>query len=106
MNLVMRLLAAAVVALTLGATAATAATPAKRVNLPQLARTLVRSGSPGAVVYVRTPTGTRAGAAGFADVAAHVTMRAADHYRIASVSKAFVSVVILQLEAEAKLDID
>jgi D-alanyl-D-alanine carboxypeptidase len=33
-------------------------------------------------------------------------MRAADRWRIASVSKAFVATVVLQLEAEGKLDID
>ena len=85
--------------------AAPAATP-RRVSLPQLARSLVKAGAPGAIVYVRTPTATRSGAAGFADRDAHRTMRASDRYRIASVSKAFVSVVVLQLEAEAKLDID
>lgn len=63
----------------------------KRVNLGQLARTLVKGGSPGAIVYVRTPTGTRAGTAGWADRTAHISMRAADRYRIASVTKAFVS---------------
>jgi len=100
---------AAVVALcavlTIGVGSAPAAKP-KRANLGQLARTLVRSGAPGAIVYVRTPTATRAGTAGYADRAAHVSMRAVDRYRIASVTKAFVSVVILQLEAEGKLDID
>jgi D-alanyl-D-alanine carboxypeptidase len=40
------------------------------------------------------------------DGGAHVSMRAADRYRIASGTKAFVSVVILQLEAEGKLDVD
>ena len=91
--------------LTLGVSAAPAATP-KHANLSQLARTLVKSGAPGAIVYVRTPTGARAGVAGFADRAAHVSMRAADRYRIASITKAFVSVLVLQLEAEGKLDID
>jgi D-alanyl-D-alanine carboxypeptidase len=101
---VIRALAALLAVLTL-CTAAQAATP-KRANLAQLARNLVKSGAPGAIVYVRTPTAARAGAAGYADRAAHVTMRAADRYRIASVTKAFVSVVILQLEAEGKLDVD
>src|SRR5436190_2298941 len=76
------------------------------VNLKALARTLVKTGAPGAIVYVRTPTATRAGVAGYADRSAHVSMRAADRFRIASVTKAFVSVLILQLEAEGKLDID
>src|SRR5438034_10486656 len=91
--------------LTLGVSAAPAATP-KRPNLGALARTLVKSGAPGAIVYVRTPTGARAGVAGFADRAARVSMRAADRYRIASITKAFVSVVVLQLEAEGKVDVD
>jgi D-alanyl-D-alanine carboxypeptidase len=85
--------------------AATAAAP-KRANLGQIARDLVRAGAPGAIVYVRTPTAARAGTAGYADRVAHVSMRAADRYRIASVTKAFVSVVVLQLEAEGELDID
>ncbi|MFL5952265.1 MAG: serine hydrolase domain-containing protein [Gaiellaceae bacterium] len=99
-----RVLAAVLVALTLSP-AASAAAP-KRADLGQIARGLVRAGAPGAIVYVRTPTATRAGTAGWADRAAHVSMRAADRYRIASVTKAFVSVVILQLEAEGKVDID
>jgi D-alanyl-D-alanine carboxypeptidase len=93
------------VVLTLGVGSASAAKP-KRANLGQLARTLVKGGAPGAIVYVRTPTGARAGVAGYADRTAHVSMRAADRYRIASVTKAFVSVLILQLEADGKLDID
>src|SRR5690242_10055821 len=93
------------VVLTLGVGTAPAAKP-KRLNLGQLARTLVKGGAPGAIVYVRTPTGARAGVAGYADRTAHVSMRAADRYRIASVTKAFVSVLILQLEADGKLDID
>src|SRR5436190_384053 len=94
-----------VAVLTLGVGFAPAATP-KRANLASIARELVKSGAPGAVVYVRTPAGARAGVAGYANRSAHVSMRASDRYRIASVTKAFVSVVALQLEAEGKLDID
>ena len=102
----MRAFAVAVVlALAVFAGSAQAATP-KRANLGLLARTLVKAGAPGAIVYVRTPTATRSAAAGFAVRASNVPMRAVYRYRIASVSKAFVSVVILQLEAEGKLDID
>jgi D-alanyl-D-alanine carboxypeptidase len=96
----------AVFVLALCAAAPSQAAAPKRVNLGQLARTLVKAGAPGAIVYVRTPTATRAGTAGYADRTAHVSMRAADRFRIASVTKAFVCVVILQLEAEGKLDID
>lgn len=76
------------------------------MNLGQLARTLVKDGAPGALVYLRTPTATRAGVAGYADRNAHVSMRAADRFRIASLTKAFVSVLVLQLESEGKLAID
>lgn len=96
---------AVLAALTLVVAPAHGAAP-KRANLTSIARELVKGGAPGAIVYVRTPTGTRAGVAGFADRDAHVPMRAGDRYRIASVSKAFVSVLILQLEAEGRLDID
>ena len=107
MNFV-RALAAVVAALALSLCAPVthAAAPPKRVNLAQLARSLVREGAPGAIVYVRTPKATRAGAAGFADVAARATMRASYRWRIASLTKTFVSTVVLQLEAEGKLDID
>jgi D-alanyl-D-alanine carboxypeptidase len=102
----MRAAAVAVLAaLTLVVAPAHGAAP-KRANLASIARELVKTGAPGAIVYVRTPTGTRAGVAGYADRDAHVSMRAVDRYRIASVTKAFVSVLILQLEAEGKLDID
>jgi D-alanyl-D-alanine carboxypeptidase len=106
MNFAMRTTLVVVLAvLTVGVGATPAATP-KRVNLAQLARTLVKSGSPGAIVYVRTPSATRAGVAGYADRNAHISMRAADRWRVASLTKTFVSVVVLQLEAEGKLDID
>jgi D-alanyl-D-alanine carboxypeptidase len=93
----------------LGVSAAPAAKPKpkpKPVSLSSIARELVKEGAPGAIVYVRTPTRTRAGVAGYADRSAHVSMRASDRYRIASVTKAFVSVLVLQLEAAGKLDID
>jgi D-alanyl-D-alanine carboxypeptidase len=96
---------AVLVALTLNVGAPSAATP-KRANLGTMARTLVKEGAPGAIVYVRTPTAARAGVAGYADRGAHVSMRAADRFRIASLTKTFVSVLVLQLEAEGKLDID
>lgn len=102
----MRAVLLAVLAVVLfGVSAAPAAKP-KRVSLPSIARELVKDGAPGAIVYVRTPTGTRTAVAGYADAGAHISMRASDRYRIASVSKAFVSVLILQLEAAGKLHID
>src|SRR3954447_8789363 len=84
---------------------ATAAAP-KRANLAAMARSLVKAGAPAALVYVRTSTGARAGAAGYADRSTHTPMRVADRWRIASLTKAFVATVALQLEAEGRLDID
>jgi D-alanyl-D-alanine carboxypeptidase len=97
---------AVVAALAVAVAPAAASSSAKRINLPRLARSLVKEGAPGAIVYVSTPTAARSGTAGYADVSTHVRMRASDRYRIASLTKTFVSVVILQLEAEGKLDID
>ena len=88
------------------ATASPVATPKKHANLQALARGLVKAGAPGALVYVRTPTGVRSAAAGFANLAPRVTMRASHRYRVASVTKTFVSTVVLQLEAEGKLRVD
>src|SRR3954447_16276664 len=99
-----RTLAAVLAALSL-CPVATAAAP-KRANLGAMARTLVKAGAPAALVYVRTPTAARAGAAGYADRSTHTKMRVADRWRIASLTKAFVATVVLQLEAERKLDID
>jgi hypothetical protein len=65
---------ALVAVLALGVGTARGAKP-KRANLGSIARELVKSGAPGAIVYVRTPTATRAGVAGYADRGAHVSMR-------------------------------
>jgi D-alanyl-D-alanine carboxypeptidase len=102
----MRALAVVGAALAIAVAPASASPSVARINLPQLARSLVKAGAPGAIVYVRTPKRARAGAAGFADLSGHVAMRAADRYRIASLTKTFVAVVILQLEAEGRLRID
>jgi D-alanyl-D-alanine carboxypeptidase len=88
------------------ATASPLAAPTRHANLQVLARELVQAGAPGALVYVRTPSGVRSAAAGFAQLAPRVRMRASHRYRVASVTKPFTSTVILQLEAEGKLGVD
>src|SRR3954463_10621150 len=82
---------------------ATAAAP-KRANLAAMARSLVKAGAPAALVYVRTPTGARAGAAGYADRSTHTPMPVAGRWRIASLTKAFGAPFALRLEAEGSLD--
>jgi D-alanyl-D-alanine carboxypeptidase len=100
---------AAVVIATLSTPDAAARTPehvAARTPLRQIATQLVRDGAPGAVVVVRTPTGTRRAARGLGQRDPRVAMRAADRFRVGSVTKTFVATVVLQLVAEGKLGLD
>src|SRR5919204_5619586 len=99
-------IAAAVLVLLAWAPAAPSAPAKPRTTLQKLARSLVRQGAPGAVVLLRTPTRVRTGVSGFESLKPRVAMRAVDRYRIASVTKSFVSAVVLQLEAEGRLKID
>src|SRR6266571_7008984 len=99
-------LAAVLVVLAVGAPAARTATPAHRADLHKLARSLVKGGAPGAVVFVRSASGVRSAASGVASRAPRVSMQTSDDYRIASVTKTFVATVVLQLEAEGRLKID
>lgn len=98
-------LVAAALVFTLGGTtgAATHATATPNAKLQRLVRGLVRAGAPGALVVVRTPTGTRRAASGVADRSQKRPLRVTDRYRIASVTKAFVATVTLQLVAERRL---
>ena len=96
-----RLFAVALVAATAVSPAA-AATPA----LKPLAQRIVSAGVPGAVVYSRTPTGVHAVAAGYADVKKKTRLTPAMSFRVGSITKSFVSVVVLQLVAEGKLRLD
>jgi D-alanyl-D-alanine carboxypeptidase len=82
--------------------------PAKRTPTPlvqRLARSLVAHGAPGAVVVVRTSKGVRRGAAGLGQRQPKVAMRAINRFRVASITKPFVSAVVLQLVAEGKLSL-
>jgi len=98
-----RCAAAALVALTLVASPATAAsgtTPAVA------ARGLVAAGAPGAIVVSRTPAGLRTAAAGAARLRPRQPMRVADRFRIASVTKSFVAAAVLQLVGEGRLGLE
>ena len=57
------------------ATASHLAAPKKHADLQALTRELVQDGAPGALVYVRTPSGVRSTAAGLARLAPQVRMR-------------------------------
>jgi D-alanyl-D-alanine carboxypeptidase len=82
---------------------APAGVSAPKPTLQRVVRSLVAARAPGAVAFVRTPTRARSAAAGVASFEPRVAMRAADRYRIASVTKTFVATVVLQLVAEGKL---
>ncbi len=66
----------------------------------------VTAGVPGVLGQARDEHGTWNGTAGVADRTTGEQRRAEDRFRAGSITKAFVSVVLLQLEAEGKLDID
>lgn len=105
-----RILAAAIVAFVAvcggSAAASPVAAPKKHADLQALARGLVKAGAPGALVYLRTANGFRSASAGFATLDPRGPMRASARYRIASITKTFISTVVLQLEAEGKLRVD
>jgi D-alanyl-D-alanine carboxypeptidase len=84
----------------------TSAVQAETGRLQRIVRGLVADGAPGAVAVVRTDDATRRAAAGVALLSPSVPIKAADRFRIASVTKTFVATVVLQLEAEGRLDID
>ena len=77
-----------------------------RTTLQRIVRRLVAGGAPGALAFVRNPGGGDGVAAGYADLRTRTPMAATDGFRIASVTKTFVATVVLQLEAEHRLDID
>ncbi|MEU1312774.1 serine hydrolase domain-containing protein [Streptomyces cinnamoneus] len=66
----------------------------------------VKAGTPGVLGRVQDEHGAWNGSAGVADLTTHRPRLPQDRFRIGSISKAFVSVVLLQLEAEGRLDLD
>jgi D-alanyl-D-alanine carboxypeptidase len=64
---------------------------------------LVAAGAPGAILLVRNGNHTTRLTAGLADVRSKRPMRAADRFRIASVTKSYTASVVLQLVAAGKL---
>ncbi|MFJ2217326.1 serine hydrolase domain-containing protein [Streptomyces sp. NPDC101062] len=66
----------------------------------------VRDGVPGALARVTDRDGVWNGAAGVADRTTGRERLPQDRYRIGSLTKTFVATVLLQLEAEGRLDLD
>jgi D-alanyl-D-alanine carboxypeptidase len=78
-------------------------TAATTATLQHVVRQLVRDGAPGALVVVRTASGTRRAASGRARRHPSVAMEPTDRFRVASITKTFVATIVLQLASEAKL---
>ncbi|WP_409237317.1 serine hydrolase domain-containing protein [Streptomyces sp. PA5.6] len=62
--------------------------------------------APGVTVQARDRHGRWNAAAGTGDLTRHTPRGAHDHYRVGSITKTFVATVLLQLEAEGRLDLD
>ncbi|MBB5935729.1 serine hydrolase domain-containing protein [Streptomyces zagrosensis] len=68
---------------------------------------LVKAGMPGVAGEAQTANGKKwFGSAGYADTDTQRKRTAADHFRAGSITKTFMSTVLLQLEAEGRLDLD
>jgi D-alanyl-D-alanine carboxypeptidase len=72
-------------------------------GLQQDVDALVAAGATGAILYVRDGNKTTRFTGGLADIAAQRPMAPDNRYRIASLTKTYVSTVVLQLVAEGKL---
>jgi D-alanyl-D-alanine carboxypeptidase len=77
-----------------------------RDTLERLADEVVDAGVPGVVLARRTGGGLTVAARGVADLRTGRPARPGDRYRIGSVTKTMVAVVVLQLVAERQLSLD
>lgn len=89
------------------AAAAQAAVPAPDLEaLAQALKNTTDAGAPGAMVRLSGPTGVLTRTTGVRDRTTGAAMDTQARFRIGSVSKTFSSVVLLQLVAEKKIDLD
>ncbi|HEV7629288.1 MAG TPA: serine hydrolase, partial [Streptomyces sp.] len=65
-----------------------------------------QAGAPGVLGQAEDGGGTWNGASGVADRGTHRPRLANDRFRIGSLTKPFVATVLLQLDAEGRLDLD
>ncbi|MFJ2261236.1 serine hydrolase domain-containing protein [Streptomyces sp. NPDC087844] len=93
--------------LTAPAALADSPTPAGAHSATQRAmNTAVQDGVPGVAAQAKDIHGTWKATAGVGDLQTKKPRSAKDHYRVGSITKTFVSTVVLQLEAEGRLSLD
>ncbi len=80
--------------------------PDRRDRVGRALDALIATGVPGAVVFVRDGRRTILLARGDADTATFAPMGTATRFRVASITKAFVAAVVMQLVAEGRLSLD
>lgn len=68
--------------------------------------TAVKDGVPGVTATATDGHGTWSATSGVGDLRTNRPRSTADHYRVGSITKTFVSTVVLQLEAEGRLSLD
>ncbi|MGW7242499.1 serine hydrolase domain-containing protein [Streptomyces sp. NPDC054804] len=101
------LVAATALALSAALVAPAVAAPAAGHQATRKAvRAAVAAGVPGVTATARDPHGTWSTTAGVGDTRTGAPRSASDHYRVGSLTKTFVSTVLLQLEAEGRLSLD
>lgn len=74
--------------------------------LDELLAAYVGEDDPAVVVLVLTPDGSWVSTAGLADLEAGTAVKASDHFRIGSITKTFVGVILAQLADEGVLALD
>ncbi|WP_328747528.1 beta-lactamase family protein [Streptomyces sp. NBC_00285] len=98
---------ATAVALTTGLAApAMAAGSDTHAATRQAVRAAVKDGVPGVTLTAKDGRSTWSATAGVGDLRTHAPRSADDRYRVGSITKTFVSTVLLQLEAEGRLSLD
>lgn len=98
---------ATAVALTTGLAApAMAAGSDPHAATRQAVRAAVQDGVPGVTLTAKDGRSTWSTTAGVGDLRTHAPRSADDRYRVGSITKTFVSTVLLQLEAEGRLSLD
>lgn len=82
-------------------------TPQRQQQLQaHLDRYLTEHNLPGGLLWIRTPRSVWVGTAGVQDLTTQKPLQASDRFRIGSITKLFVAVVVLQLVQQGRLGLD